>query len=231
MKNPGWLNDFVDIIYPNACIGCETPLVTNESCLCVYCLAELPKTNFHTYTDNEVLNIFKGRCKLEKATSYLYYAKGGIVQKSLKALKYRGRQEVGALLGTMAATELMETGFLKDIDVLLPIPLHPKKLARRGFNQSEIVAQAISEVSEIPVSNNNLVRITHSDTQTKKSRFARWLNVESIFSVLDEESFQYKHLLLIDDVVTTGSTVEGSVIKMESIQGIRISLFTVAMAK
>ncbi len=231
MKNPGWLIDFVDIIYPDSCLGCDTPLVSNEQCLCVYCRAELPFTHFHTHTENRILNIFKGRCLLQKATSYLHFSKGGIVQSLMHALKYKARKEVAAVMGSMAAHDLMKSGFFDDIDLIIPIPLHPKKLASRGYNQSELLARAMAETAELPLVTENLIRTTFSETQTKKTRFARWLNVKSIFKVNDPEQLHQKHILLVDDVVTTGSTIESSVVQLETIPGIRISLFTLAVAQ
>lgn len=207
------------------------PLVANEECLCLYCRDELPKTNFHTIPENPVLAIFKGRCLLQKATSYLYFSKGGIVQSLMHSFKYKGRTEAGEVMGRMAGEELTEAGFFEDIDLVMPIPLHPKKLAKRGYNQSEILARHLAIPAGIPVSTDNLVRVRVSETQTKKSRFARWLNVESIFKVIHPEMLKGQHILLVDDVVTTGSTIEGSVVQMETIPGIKISLFTLAMAK
>ncbi len=231
MNNPEWLGDFIDVIYPASCVGCQTPLVGNESNICTYCLFELPKTDFHKIQDNVVQRAFSGRCLLQKATSYLHFSKGGVVQALLHALKYRGRTEIGDLVGAMAARELLQDGFLDDIDFVVPIPLHPQKLEKRGYNQSEILASAVADNSNVKLNTNNLVRVEFTETQTRKSRFARWLNVETVFKVIDPGIFENKHILLVDDVVTTGSTVEGCVVQMERIPGIKISLFTLAYAK
>ena len=141
MQKFGWLNDFMDVIYPTSCLGCDQPLVANEAHICLYCRSELPKTNLHKIPENEVLRIFNGRCLLQKASSYLYFSKGGIVQSLMHAFKYKGHTEIGSLLGQMAGKELGNDGFFQDIDFLVPVPLHPKKLAKRGYNQSEIFAQ------------------------------------------------------------------------------------------
>lgn len=231
MNNPEWLGDFIDVIYPSACVGCQTPLVGNESNICTFCLFELPKTDYHKIPDNIILKAFSGRCILQKATSYLHFSKGGIVQALLHALKYRGRTEIGELIGGMAGIELYQDGYFDDIDFVVPIPLHPEKLDKRGYNQSEILASAIADNSNLILNTDNLIRVEFTETQTRKSRFARWLNVETVFKVCETELFKNKHILLVDDVVTTGSTVEGCVVQMERIPGIKISLFTLAYAK
>ncbi len=226
-----FLHDLVDIIYPSACLGCRQPLVAQEETLCSYCLAELPKTNFHQIKENEVEKVFIGRCHLQKATSYLYFAKGGIVQSVMHQLKYKGKQEVGLFFGKMAGQELMNHGFFDDIDLLVPIPLHPAKLKKRGYNQSEVLACGLAEITGLAVETNNLVRVAHSETQTKKSRFARWLNVETIFEIQEPGIFNHKHVLLIDDVITTGATVEASATRIAAIPGTRVSLLTLAVAR
>ncbi len=231
MRNPEWIGDFIDVIYPSACVGCQTPLVGNEINICTFCLFELPKTDFHKIADNDVLKAFSGRCLLQKATSYLHFSKGGMVQALLHALKYKGQTEIGEMLGTMAGKELLNDGFLKGIDLIVPIPLHPKKLEKRGYNQSEVLAGALAKAANLKLNIDNLQRIEFTETQTKKSRFARWLNVETVFRVKEPAAFVNKHILLVDDVMTTGSTVEGCVIQMERIEGIKISLFTLAYAK
>lgn len=226
-----YLRDLVDIIYPNACLGCRQPLVSQEEILCGQCLSELPKTNFHRIKDNEVEKVFIGRCHLKKATSYLYFSKGGIVQAFMHQLKYKGKKEVGSFFGRMIGQELKKDGFFDDLDYLLPIPLHPKKLAKRGYNQSGMLAAGMAETTGLPVLTDNLVRVAHSETQTKKSRFARWLNVESIFEIKDPTALRNRHLLLIDDVITTGATVEASATKLAAIPGVQVSLLTLARAK
>lgn len=226
-----WLHDFIDIIYPNACLGCEEPLVSNEDLICIKCLHELPKTEFPHDMDNPVLRIFSGRCFLEKATSFLRFVKGGTVQSLMHHFKYKGRKEVGAKMTDIALSELRQTSFFKDIDLILPVPLHPAKLRTRGYNQSEIIAKTISEHTHIDYKSNILLRKYFNETQTRKSRFARWLNVKTVFAVDHPETLEGKHILLVDDVVTTGSTVEACVVKLEHIPGVKISLFTLAIAQ
>lgn len=225
------LKDLLDIIYPETCLACDNPLVAGEELICLPCISEFPKTDFHHIKENKVVQTFKGRCLFQKASSWLYFTKGGKVQSMMHALKYRGRTDIGHKLGTMLARELSQSDFFADIDLLVPVPLHPKKFKKRGYNQSAILALAISEITNIPISENNLTRTHFNQTQTRKSRFSRWLNVKTIFDIGEPEKFQNRHLLLIDDVVTTGSTIEACVIKLENIKGIRISLLTLAIAQ
>lgn len=226
-----WLHDFIDIIYPSACLGCHQPLVSHEDIICINCLHELPKTHFHADDDNPVLRIFSGRCFLEKATSYVRFVKGGIVQSLMHEFKYKGHQDVGTRLAQLAVSELRQTSFFKEIDAIIPVPLHPKKLKIRGYNQSEIIAHAIAEDTHLPVMTENLVRQYANETQTRKSRFARWLNVKTVFAVTEPENLKNKHILLVDDVITTGSTAEACVTQLEKIEGVRVSLFTLAIAQ
>jgi len=223
-------SDLVDVIYPEACVGCHTPLVKNEDLICTACLTNLPRTGFELLPDNPLIRFFVGRCKFEKAASFLFFEKGGSTQNLLHALKYQGRDEVGKRLGHLAAKALDKTPFLNSIDVVVPVPLHPRKLAKRGYNQSAVIGQPIAEAHQLHFDDTHLIRSSFSSTQTRKSRFARWLNVKDIFEITNPAAFKNKHVLLIDDVVTTGSTVEACAIKLAAQKGCKVSLFTAAIA-
>lgn len=226
------LKDFSDLFYPSSCLGCKQPLVEHENTLCLFCINELPKTNYHHYAENNpVHSLFTGRCQIKKATAFIYFNKGGIVQSMMHALKYKGHKELAAKLGIMATQELKESNFFSNIDLIVPIPLHPKKRKLRGFNQSEIIAEAISKESQVPISFNNLIRRYHNPTQTRKSRFARWLNVKSIFELKNALEFENKHILIIDDILTTGATIESCVDKLTSIKNVKCSVFTLGIAQ
>lgn len=199
--------------------------------ICINCLRDLPRTNYHRMGDNPVYDIFTGRCQFTRATAFLYFVKKGIVQNLLHQLKYKDKPLLGKFLGEIAAYDLQKDGFLQSVDLIIPIPLHHRKEKKRGYNQSAMLAEGLSLHSGIPYSSTHLLRKTDNASQTRKSRFERWLNVESVFTVEDRESLCDKHVLLIDDVVTTGSTIEAAVMKLEQISGLRISLFTLAIAR
>lgn len=230
MGKNSFLTDLLDLCYPSACTACQTPLVQNEDVICTYCLHNLPLTGFELLNENPLLSSFTGRCRLEKAASYMFFEKGGRVQNLLHALKYLGRKEVGQRLGELMGRSLQKSGFLNTIDLIIPIPLHPRKFKKRGYNQSSLLAQPIARINDIPFLEDALIRGSFSETQTRKSRFARWLNVRDIFQVADREVFKDRHVLIIDDVVTTGSTVEACADKLAAIPGCRQSLFTAAIA-
>ncbi len=224
------LRDFVSIFYPEVCLGCTQPLVNQEKLMCFNCLVELPKTHFYQQAENPVTQLFTGRIPLKKATSFLYFQKSGIVQSLIHHLKYKGFPELGQRLGAMAAREWIGTDFLKDIHALMPIPLHATKQKKRGYNQSEHIAKGISEISGLPVLSQCFHRVEATATQTRKSRFARWKNVETVFRVSDSAPLQNRHILLVDDVVTTGATLEAAAQQLLQIKGTQVSLFTLAYA-
>ncbi len=175
--------------------------------------------------------MFWGRVKLEGATSLLFYSKGGVVQKMLHDLKYKGNREAGIFMGQELGHELKTLQAFCSADMIIPVPLHPRKRRKRGFNQAEIIADGISDIMKIPVKTNILKRSTYSKTQTRKSRFLRWKNVEQIFFVKTPQSLEFKHVLLVDDVITTGATLESCCIQLAKAQDISISILTIAFTK
>ena len=168
----------------------------------------IPRTNYHLKPDNLVEQLFWGRCMIEKAAAFSYYTRDSRIRRLIHQLKYKGVKEIGPELGRIYASTLKSSGFLDDIDIIIPIPLHPSKKRQRGFNQSDLISQGISDVSGIRVDTKLLVRKTVTKTQTRKSRFDRWTNVQDIFRVTDEKRLKDLHILLVDDVITTGSTIE-----------------------
>jgi len=224
------LNDFISLIYPKTCMACGKSLYKNENCLCTYCLYHLPKTNFHLEKDNEVERVFWGRVRIESAASFLYFSKGGKVQKIMHKLKYKGRQEIGVFLGEQYGLELLNSDTFKNIDIIIPVPLHKMKLKKRGYNQSEKFAEGLSLSMKKPVSTDNLYRKIFSETQTKKTRYKRWQNVESIFDIKNPELLKSKHILLVDDVITTGATMEACVNVLKKVEDIKISIASIAYA-
>ncbi len=172
-----------------------------------------------------------GRVPFKMASSLLHFYKGGKTQELLHQLKYKDQPELGVYLGNLAAQYYQKVGFFEQVDVLIPIPLHPEKLAKRGYNQAEQLAIGISSATKLPVYSEAIRRVTATSTQTKKSRFERWLNVESVFEVAQSDQLENKHLLLVDDVLTTGATLEACAVKLLAVNGVNLSMFTLAHAE
>ena len=227
---PGFFEDFLDLIYPKLCITCDRKLVTQEKYICLHCLSDLPRTKFHPDMENKVAQLFWGRVKVAYATSWLFFRKGSRYQKLVHYLKYKGLKELGEEMGLLFGNELKESPF-QQIDVVVPVPLHPKKLKQRGYNQSEWIARGIAASLSKPLSADNLVREIFTPTQTRKTRFERWQNVEGIFSVKQPARFFRKHVLVIDDVVTTGSTLEAAVVAILQAGAEKVSIATLACAE
>ncbi len=203
-----YLNDFLELFFPRICLVCDGNLLNEEELVCLQCLHELPRTNFHMEERNPVAEIFYGRVQLEAATSFFFFSKGSPYQKLIHALKYKGIKEAGILLGTHFAIDLEKSPLFASVDMVCPVPLHPKKEKKRGYNQSEFIARGIAGRMGKPVSTGNLARLIYTDSQTRKGRYERWENVEGIFGLNKPGEFEGKHILLIDDVLTTGSTLE-----------------------
>jgi ComF family protein len=223
-------HDILNLFYPELCIACGRKLVDQERWLCIECIGDLPRTKFHSDPENKVAGLFWGRVKVENATSWLFFRKGSRYQKLVHCMKYKGMQEVGEELGRLFALELADSPF-RYADLVVPVPLHAKKLRQRGYNQSEWIAFGIASGLEKPLSTNNLIRVMHNPSQTRKNRYERWQNVEGIFSVSRPEELMNKHVLLVDDVVTTGSTLEASVAALLGSGAGKVSIATLACAE
>jgi ComF family protein len=202
----------------------------NESLICTECFVVIPRTNYHFVEDNPVAQLFWGRCLIEKAAAFSYYNKGSRIRKLIHNLKYNGIREIGYDLGRLYGLSLKTSGFINDIDIIIPVPLHPLKERIRGFNQSETISMGIADVTRLPVDIKSLARILVSATQTKRSRYERWTNVEGIFQVIDSKSIMGKHILLVDDVITTGSTIESCANELLRIEGVKVSVVALAFA-
>jgi ComF family protein len=229
-KKYPYLYAFVELFYPRLCLVCGEKLISSEDYICLKCLLHLPRTNYHNTAENPMEQLFYGRVRVERATAYFDFKKGSSYQKILHYLKYRGMKELGEYMGAQFATEIRDSDLLQSIDLICPVPLHPKKERKRGYNQSQHIAIGLSEKSGIPVDNRSLVRKQFSSTQTRKTRWERWENVESIFEVANPEAFEGKHVLLIDDVVTTGATLEACAATILKHCQAKISILTLAIA-
>jgi ComF family protein len=226
----GILNDFLGLIFPETCAACGEVLMKNERIICLSCNYHLPKTYFHLDQNNPVSLIFWGRIRIENATAYYYFNKASRFRHLIHELKYKGRQDIGIELGRIFGYEIMACKGFRHVDLVLPVPLHRKKYKKRGFNQSECIARGIAEVMGKPLDNSSVIRSVNSSTQTRKSRYERWLNVEGIFNIVDPLSLTGKHILLIDDVITTGATLESCATEILKVEGTRVSVAVLAMA-
>lgn len=224
------LKDFISLTFPQVCVSCGKSLYKNEYSICTYCAYHLPKTNYHLDNDNPVAKIFWGRVNIYSAAAFYAFNKGGKVQHLIHQLKYKGRQEVGVSVGKLYGYELMQSDNFKTIDTIIPVPLHPKRQKKRGYNQSDCFAEGLSESMKVEVDYKTLYRGIESETQTKKSRFNRWKNVESIFQLRDLTTLQGKHVLLVDDVITTGATFEACAQVLLQVPDIKVSIVAMAYA-
>ncbi|MCY2686306.1 ComF family protein [Salinimicrobium sp. TH3] len=222
-------HDFLNLLYPKLCNSCESTLKTNENILCTSCLHELPIADHHLEKDNPVEKIFYGRIPVENATSLLLFEKKGMVQKLIHNLKYRGHKEIGPFLGTWLGSELKEIPAWQKITMVIPVPLHQKKLRIRGFNQVAGFGEEIAKAFEVPYREDLLLKITATKTQTLKKRLARWGTIDETFVVKDPGILENAHVLLVDDLVTTGATLEACAHKLLQIPNLKISIATMAV--
>ena len=223
-------DDFISLIYPKICLGCDNSLLKNEQCICTVCQFHIPKTNHFEIKENDLQKLFWGKVQLDHAAALYEFVKDSPLQKMIHALKYEENQEVGIYLGKQIAYEIEESIFFKDIDYIIPVPLHPKKEKIRGYNQSRCIAKGIKEVLKTEIVTTTLTRTVDTESQTKKNKYSRWENVGEVFRMTDVEKLKHKHILLIDDVVTTGSTLEACVTTLQQIEGIKVSIVTIAIA-
>ena len=226
-----WLHSFLSLLFPHCCVACGNALVRGEECICTLCNMNLPRTNYHLRKDNPVEQVFWGKIPLEHATSFFFYRKGSDFRQILHQLKYGGQKEVGAIMGRYMASELLASGFFQGIDCIIPIPLHKQKQRIRGYNQSEWIARGISVVTGIPINTEAVIRQKNTETQTRKSVFGRWENVEGIFELQGSDSLVGQQVLIVDDVLTTGATIVACASCFMGIEGIRMSVLTLALAE
>ena len=223
-------DDFISLIFPRLCYACGNHLGRNEKLICTECYILIPRTGYHLQPDNPVEKLFWGRCRIEKAAAFSFYSRGSRIRNLIHNLKYRGIRVIGYELGRIYGLSLKDSDFINDLDIIIPVPLHPSKERVRGFNQSDIISQGISGATGLPVNSSALSRVTVSATQTKKSRYDRWTNVEGIFNVTDPGYLKGKHVLLVDDVITTGSTIESCTNELLKTEGGRVSVAALAVA-
>lgn len=219
-------SELANLFYPNVCVVCGDALLTKEEGACLRCLYALPKTGNYLEKDNFAEVFLAGRFPFERIASFCLYTKGGKLPPLIHQLKYYGKKGIGIKLGRLFGFDLKDSEFLQSIDLIVPVPLHPKKERQRGYNQAEMIAQGLSQVTSIPVNTGNLNRVLYNPTQTKRTKTQRWENVKGIFEVAHPALFAHKHVLLVDDVLTTGSTIEACGVALQACRGIKISVAT-----
>ena len=222
--------NIVNLFFPPVCSGCHSLLISNENVICTLCRHTMPLTNHHLNRDNEAFKKFYGRIPVEYASALLYFHKRGIVQELIHNLKYKGQEEIGSVLGAWYAEDLKNLTILQSVDEIVPVPLHKRKLKERGYNQVANFGLVLSENLNIPFNGSLLIRNIYSKTQSRKSFLNRSDGIDAIFDTSFTEKDHNKHFLLIDDVITTGSTLEACSHALLKIPGAKISIVCMAMA-
>ncbi len=221
------ITEWLSLFYPRCCVVCDNKLLLSEKSVCLACIYKLPRTNDFRYPGNQAETLLAGRFPFERVATFCVFSKQGILQPMIHQLKYNQKREIGVLLGKLYGQDLVGSDFVRGVDFIVPVPLHPKKLRSRGYNQSEMFACGLSQSLGIPVSTDNLIRVVNNPTQTKRTRMQRWENVKDIFSVLNADLYAEKHILLVDDVITTGSTLEACAHALSVCENVKLSIATI----
>ena len=224
------INSTLHLFYPHVCTGCGSDLLEKNNLLCLKCIHDLPHTDFADLPNNPVEKYFWGRIPLTAAYSQFYFSKEFLIQHLIHQLKYRGDTNIGFYLGEMMGKTLLNSNRFSSIDALIPLPLYASKEHKRGYNQAAVICNGMSAIMNVPVLNGAVIRQHATETQTRKHRTERWENVKQSFKVVNQQELAGKHLLLVDDVVTTGATLEacGNVILQQD--NVQLSIATLAYA-
>lgn len=223
------LNDINSILVPRGCFGCNAPMGKGERLLCTVCRNQLPLTEYNFIDENPIDRVFYGRARVKKANSFLFFTKNGIVKNLIHHLKYKNQQQIGTFLGDWFGQMLKEQHQIDFIDAIIPVPLHKKKLRKRGYNQLTFFGERLGYHLDAVYAPNVLIKTANTKTQTKKSRIYRWQNDKALFTLSDLTLLQNKNVLLIDDIVTTGATLEACARTLNEVEGITVYIATMAV--
>lgn len=223
-----FFDGLVHLLYPKVCAGCGSDLVGRDQLICLDCFNSLPETDFWGKPGNPVEKMFWGRLPLVAAAAFLYFTKRSVIQNLLHQLKYKGNKDVGTYLGKLMGARLEACERFADVDALVPLPLFYQKEKKRGYNQAALICEGISEITDTPVLRDVVARKTKTDTQTRKSRLERWENIDGKFELTGRDRIENAHVLLVDDVITTGATVEACGAELLKGENVRLSIVSVA---
>jgi ComF family protein len=221
-------HNFTHLFFPHICEGCGTDILNNDAMLCAGCHEQLPETNFLENTGNLTEQKFYGQLNVQAAGAAFYFTKEGMLQHLIKQLKYHGNKEIGFYLGRQLGNCLANTDRFNDVDIIVPLPLNPRKEKKRGYNQAAVIAAGISSIWPKPVDTKVVERKIFTETQTHKDRISRWQSMRNVFSVTSPEAFAHKNILLVDDIITTGATLEACGEKILEVQGTKLFIAAVA---
>lgn len=222
--------DFIELFFPRTCCLCGRPLMVSEEEICLHCLSDLPEALNAECSNNYVVQRLQGRVPLVAATTLLIFKRKNNTQKLLHQIKYHGNERLAVIMGRQMGHALSRNRQFDDVDIIIPVPLHPRKLRKRGYNQSFLLSKGIAEVFKRPISDNNLIRTRHTETQTRKNREQRLDNMQDVFQLRDPERLKGHHVLLVDDVLTTGATTEACWLALKKVENIKISLATLSVS-
>ncbi len=223
-------HSFLHTFFPHVCTGCGSDLLHEDHLLCLQCFSELPHTRFEMHAANPVERIFWGRLPVTSAMAAFYFSKGSVMQGLIHELKYKNNKDIGLYLGKLIGEAICSSNNFMDVDALVPLPLFAAKERKRGYNQATLLCNGMAEILKIPVITGNIIRKHSTETQTRKGRTERWENVAGSFFINDSADLQGRHLLLVDDVITTGATLEACGTKVMESANCRLSIAALAIA-
>lgn len=217
------------MLFPHVCAGCGSDILHEATVLCMRCINAMPETNFEWHAANPVEKIFWGRLSLVNATAQFYFTKESLMQHLMHQFKYKSNRELGLQLGRIMGDQLQRSNRF-NADALIPLPLFPAKEKKRGYNQAALLCQGMAEQMNIPVLDNVVIRPQHTETQTKKGRIDRWKNMEGKFILNNAVALQNKQVLLVDDVITTGATLEACGNELLKAENVKLGIAALCIA-